>query len=72
MTALLAEIDRHADALVPVVFDGFDFLFAHCHRLAIAFRHIGFAGRRAKGSGMREDIGGELAQALLGVAESLF
>jgi len=40
----LAQVDRDAQALVPVVFDGFHLPLAHRHGLAEAFRHIRFTG----------------------------
>jgi hypothetical protein len=47
MTALLADVDRDADAFVAVVFYGFDFTLAHGDRLTEAFAHFRFGSARA-------------------------
>ena len=69
MAALLTEIDRDANALVPVVFDGIDGVLEHAHRLAEGFGNVGFAGAGAQFAGVTQHIGGELAQLVLAVAE---
>jgi ribosome-associated protein len=51
MAAPLAEIDRDADALVPVVFDGFDLAMAHPDGQAAAFGDLGLGGGSAAGCG---------------------
>ncbi len=52
----LAEIDRHAEALVAVVFDGVDRLPADADRLAETFRDIHLAGRGASLFGVIEHL----------------
>ena len=44
MAASLADVDRDAQALVLVVFDGFDFALAHRDVLAEALRDFRLAG----------------------------
>ena len=69
VTTTLADIGRHADALVAVVLDGIDFLTAHRNRLAEALGNIDLARGCSRRGGVIEYFLGKLAQRLLGVAE---
>ena len=60
--ALLADVDRDADALVAVVLDGFDLAPAHRHGLADAFAHLGLGGARAALRGVIEHVPGDLPE----------
>ena len=70
VTALLADIDRDADALVAVVFDRFHLAAAHGHGLSEAFAHLGFGGGRAARLRVIENARRELAQLVGGVGKA--
>jgi len=65
----LTGVDRDADTLVAVEFDGLDFVATHRHRLPETFGHIDLAGRRSLGPGVLEHILGELLQGGLGIGK---
>jgi hypothetical protein len=66
----LAEVDRHRDALVPVVLDGFDLAAAHAHRLPETRRHIDLASARSLLGSVGEDIARQLPQRVEAVTEA--
>jgi hypothetical protein len=70
IAALLAEVDRDADALVAVVFDGLDLAAAHRHRLAEALGDIRLAGAGAARPGMVEYVLRHAAQGVLRKTET--
>jgi len=66
----LAEVHAHPDTLVAIVLDGVHSALAHCHRQALSFRHVAFAGAGTQPLCMRKRIRRELLQLRLRVAEA--
>ena len=62
MALLLTEIYRNADALVAIVFNGFNFATANRHALPEAFRNIDFTIAGTRFPGMGKDILGKFLQ----------
>ena len=62
MAAVLAEINRNADALVAVIFDGFDCSSADSDCLPETFRHIRFACTGAAPMSVVQHVGRNLPQ----------
>ncbi len=69
MTALLAEVDGDAHALVAVVLDGLHLTSAHGDVLAEALADFGLGGAGPEAAGVVEDVGCDLAQLVDAVGE---
>ena len=69
MTATLAEIQRHANALVAVVFDRLDLAATHRYRLPDALRNLGLGGTRTLGARVLKYVGGDFTQLRLFVRQ---
>lgn len=60
MAAFLPEIAGDAKAFIAVVFDGLDLIESHRDVLSEALVHLRLAGGRAGGSGLGQEVLGNL------------
>ena len=70
--ATFAHVDRHADALVLVLLDGFDLAFAHSHRQAVSFANLYRGVRCALFLCETQYILGQLFQVVMAVGKHRF